>query len=175
MAAAAAAAAQGRGRRKGEVKKEKRRKKHVADEENGRAAVQEHAYEEDEQAGPPPSPPPHAGGVSDDAQENGDHEVNEVEDEPKEDAFQLFSSPSKKRKKEDSFKHRPAPPVDEDRLREPADGAELDQGADQAVAVEDVSNSNGVASSFRDLGVAEWLCDTCRAMGMRKPTPVQFT
>src|SRR3546814_275737 len=45
----------------------------------------------------------------------------------------------------------------------------------RTVIVDEDVDTQQTARSFQELGLCSWLCDSCAAMGFRRPTPAQST
>eukprot|EP00882_Tetradesmus_deserticola_P022238 GHRQ01024132.1.p1 GENE.GHRQ01024132.1~~GHRQ01024132.1.p1 ORF type:complete len:205 (+),score=24.30 GHRQ01024132.1:647-1261(+) len=84
-------------------------------------------------------------------------------------AVQLFSRMSAVKRK----KHQPSEMVADD----PAPKRQQQEGGAAAVLPErapgEDSNSESAASSFKELGVSDWLCSVLQSLGIRRPTQVQ--
>ena len=88
--------------------------------------------------------------------------------------MQLFSSNKKKRKRPTASPHAPSPHhsnSDSDSNSNSSD-SDSDDDTDQSTT-STTSTTNLAPTTFRQLGVAEWLCIACRQLGITKPTPVQ--
>jgi len=78
----------------------------------------------------------------------------------------LFAKPKGKGKKR--------PRVGEDQPRAPrAEDEDEDDGDGDGEPLEVEGDNGEFASSFAELGVCSWLVDSCAALGMKAPTPVQ--
>lgn len=78
-------------------------------------------------------------------------------------SFPLFSKPSK------NPKPHPKPKL------EPLAGAAEDDGGGEPHLEKstDAPTTAAVGTTFKELGLAEWAVQTCKELGMRRPTPVQ--
>ena len=87
--------------------------------------------------------------------------------------FQLFARKRQRVASEAKSEAEPSSQAKEEAVDLQTTEQEVEENDDAPASREEPQSSDTAELSFRDLGVGEWLVNTCEKIGLETPTPVQ--